>query len=621
MVAAVAIAAGPPRSWAEDLETPATLSALQSSVSSTLSAKKIVGAAYAIVENGDVVAVETFGSEDQSGAQPITDDTLFRVGSISKNVTSLLAMSMVERGHFALDDTLAKHLPDHGIANRWDGTDPIRLVHLLEHTAGLRGSSYAEYKSSSSDVSPNEYLQSAKPPLKAQWRPGTFYSYANPGHTVMGAVIESRSGQDFDTVVRQAIFNPLGMTRSTFASSAAFEIQDPISSYDGSGHQTGHWRMSIRPSGSMTSSISDMAKLARFYATSGRWPVGQKILSERGLRRMRAGNSSIHARNGYAHAYGLGTFSFLAAGHFFYGHWGKTDGFLANLGYLPDTKQAFVLLSNTSNRRAMHEARELIAGYLTRKRLPRAAPFSRPASTTSGFEGWYQLLTYEEPLRSWFFRLSSLTHVRPVTDTWVVRTLRAGFVREPLVPTGDNLFRIEADTFSSIAFAKTPDRRMTFLSRNQVTLGRIPDWQAWATLAGLALLAFSLVTTAPFLILAPLARLIRGPGKGLWVPTFVFGLAGASLVGLPYAFYKLALSPPIATVAQVGELSASSITLAALSLVWPLLVIIATILVFRLWAAFITPTRIWLTAVVLGYGVAIVFLASESWLPLMTWGV
>jgi CubicO group peptidase (beta-lactamase class C family) len=204
---------------------------------------KIPGAILLIQQHGHPVYFENFGVRDVATGQPMTADTIFRLYSMSKPVTSVAAMMLVEDGKLSLGDPLSKYIPDFagvkvGVEKRDESGKaalvlepairPITIEDLLRHTSGLTygfyGDSAVRKLYANSDLYEGDFDNAqfaeriAKLPLAEQ--PGTRWDY---GHStdVLGRVIEVVSGQSLFQFEKQRLLDPLGMTET------AFYIADP----------------------------------------------------------------------------------------------------------------------------------------------------------------------------------------------------------------------------------------------------------------------------------------------------------------------------------------------------------------------------------------------------------
>jgi CubicO group peptidase (beta-lactamase class C family) len=198
---------------------------------------RLPGFLVALARGGRVAHVTTHGLRDVAAGLPVEADTLWRIYSMTKPVTSVAALMLVEEGRLALDDPLDRYLPAFAnprVYESGEGADvrtrpadgPIRIRHLLTHTSGLTFAFYhshpvdALYRAAGleSSVVPGTDLAKtvdvyAAQPL--QFEPGTQWNYS-VSTNVLGRVIEVVSGQSLDVFLAERIFGPLGMADAGF---------------------------------------------------------------------------------------------------------------------------------------------------------------------------------------------------------------------------------------------------------------------------------------------------------------------------------------------------------------------------------------------------------------------
>ncbi|MEV6174480.1 serine hydrolase domain-containing protein [Streptomyces sp. NPDC051954] len=202
---------------------------------------RLPGYLVAVARGGRVAHLTTHGRRDVAAGLPVEADTLWRIYSMTKPVTAVAVLLLMEEGKLSLDDPVAAHLPAFADARVYDsgsGADlrtrpaagPMLIRHLLTHTSGL---TFAFYHSHPVDALYREAnLESSVPPganlaetidvyasLPLQFEPGTQWNYS-VGSNVLGRVIEVASGQSLDEFYRERIFGPLGMTDAGFQVSA-----------------------------------------------------------------------------------------------------------------------------------------------------------------------------------------------------------------------------------------------------------------------------------------------------------------------------------------------------------------------------------------------------------------
>src|SRR5215472_8601934 len=121
----------------EDLPHPQTLEELQKAMKDVVEKEHVAGAGVALVSNGQLLWCGGIGKADLSGNRDVTCDTEFRVGSISKTFVALALLKLQEDGRINLYSRLQDVAPEIRLKNRWESTSPVRVVNLLEHSAGF----------------------------------------------------------------------------------------------------------------------------------------------------------------------------------------------------------------------------------------------------------------------------------------------------------------------------------------------------------------------------------------------------------------------------------------------------------------------------------------------------
>jgi CubicO group peptidase (beta-lactamase class C family) len=199
---------------------------------------KLPGYLASIARDGKVVHVASGGLRDVEAAAPVEADTLWRIYSMTKPITSVAAMMLWEEGAFELKDPISRFIPSFADARVWAGgnqnkpltvpaTEPVRLWHLLTHTAGLTyGFHYAEpldgiYRDRGYEFGPPQGMDLAAAAdgwaaFPLLFEPGTEFNYS-VATDVLGRVIEVVSGQTLDAFLKERILGPLGMHDTAFS--------------------------------------------------------------------------------------------------------------------------------------------------------------------------------------------------------------------------------------------------------------------------------------------------------------------------------------------------------------------------------------------------------------------
>lgn len=171
------------------------------------------GAAVIAVRDGTVVYRKAVGMADLELDVPLRPDSVFRLGSVTKQFTAVAILMLAEEGKLALSDPITKFLPDYPTQGH-----VITVEHLLTHTSGIQ--SYTGMPGwmatkIQADLSLSELIDGfKKEPM--EFAPGTRWSYDNSGYVLLGAIIEKASGTSYATFLKRRIFVPLGMASTTY---------------------------------------------------------------------------------------------------------------------------------------------------------------------------------------------------------------------------------------------------------------------------------------------------------------------------------------------------------------------------------------------------------------------
>ena len=223
----------------------------------------------ALVDDQQLVWAKGFGLADPKRNVAATENTIYRVGSVSKLFTDTAIMQLVEKGEIDLDAPVERYLPDFHPANPF-GT-PVTLRELMSHRSGLVR-----------EPPVGHYFDSTDPTLKATveslnstalvYPPGTHTKYSNAAIAVVGYLLQQHVNQPFPDYLRDAVLKPLGMTASSFVptSEVRAHLADAIiQTYDGRIIQAPTFQLGMQPAGCMYSSVTDLAKFLNMLFADG----------------------------------------------------------------------------------------------------------------------------------------------------------------------------------------------------------------------------------------------------------------------------------------------------------------------------------------------------------------
>lgn len=460
---------------------------LRTRIQTILKDQRVPGISMTILERDGSLRAEGLGMADRATNKVATPETLFRIGSISKLFAALAALQLVEEGRLDLNTPVHQLVPDVTFTNPWEATDPVRVVHLLEHTTGWEDIHFKELAHNDpTPITLQAALTLGPEARTSRWRPGTRFAYCNSGPAVFAAIVERLTGQAFEQYIQTRFFQPIGMTTATYFQPSK---DMPLATlYHGDGATPfPYWHISLRPAGSINASARDMGAFLRFFLSRGR--VGESpLLTEASILRMERPVSSWGAQAGLKTGYGLCNYTSQDdRGFLWHGHTGGLEGGLASLSYLPENGVGCFFAINVSNGVAFEKIDRELRAYAARDLSAPTLPPSHHISSSieSVEEGWYspisprnQALAFTDPLGMVHFQFDPIGVVlKPLLGAAV-----------PLVAVDDTHFRRAKESVASIVFTPTPEGRMIILEGQ--TLKKITPLRAWTTI--LLALAFVL---------------------------------------------------------------------------------------------------------------------------------
>ena len=349
---------------AEERPVPASLEELQSAIASVIEKHGVPAVGIAMVGPGGERWVGSLGMANLENGMPADAGTLYRIGSTSKLFVALSVLKLVEQGRLSLNDRVADRAPEIGFENPWEETDPVRVVHLLEHTTGWDDIHLPEYAHNDpTPVTLKEGLDFHPHSRVSRWKPGSRMAYCNSGPPVAAYIVEKTTGLDFEDYVQFNFFDPLGMDTATY------RFNDDVRAHGATLYSDGepqdYWHIIMRPSGSINASPRDMAKFLRLFLDRGRiddW----SLLSEESLQRMERAESSSGAAAGLEVGYGLHNYSSSHEQWVYREHNGGVNGGLSEFAYLPEAGVGHAIMINSGNGRAFREISRLLRAFETK---------------------------------------------------------------------------------------------------------------------------------------------------------------------------------------------------------------------------------------------------------------
>src|SRR5919198_557288 len=188
--------------WAATGAQTARLDSLDAFVKAQMTQRHIRGLSLAIIKNGKIAVARAYGVVDDSSKAPVTTSTLFQAGSISKPVSALGALRLVEAGTLSLDDDVNAKITSWKVPeNRFTAAEKVTLRRLLSHSAGLTVHGFPGYDAAERMPTLVQVLEGAPPantaPIRVDTTPGAIWRYSGGGFTVMQQMVIDATGQPF----------------------------------------------------------------------------------------------------------------------------------------------------------------------------------------------------------------------------------------------------------------------------------------------------------------------------------------------------------------------------------------------------------------------------------------
>jgi CubicO group peptidase (beta-lactamase class C family) len=321
-----------------------------------------------VVDRGKVVLNTKLGTSSWDNDQPMTDDQMFRIGSVSKSFAALLALRMQQQGLIDLSKPWKHYVKKGYIKNNYDVA--VTLQQLLEHTAGLAGLSKAEW--SYNDPKPitiEQALMLNKGNHTSLWQPAMHSSYSNAGAGLLGLALEKASGQSYEQLMDKYVFQPLAMKSSTLLLEP-YVKQRLIAGYNTDGKTPiPYWHNIYRPFAAINTDAHDMIQFLQMLLNKGK-VNDVAFLSEDAIARMEQPKTTLAAKDGLNFGYGLANYQWQRNGYTFHGHGGDADGYLTRYGYNRQSGLAYFVMVNAFNHKPLRQMRRLLESHII-KDLPK----------------------------------------------------------------------------------------------------------------------------------------------------------------------------------------------------------------------------------------------------------
>jgi CubicO group peptidase (beta-lactamase class C family) len=322
----------------------------------------IVGASFVFLKDSKVAASDYYGSANLEKNQPVDENTIYHWASNTKPFTGIAIMQLRDRGLLKLDDPVTKYLPElRAVHNPFGSMDEITIRHLMTHSAGFRNGTWPWHQGKDWEpFEPTEYSQlvAMLPYTEILFKPGSKFSYSNPGIIFLGKIIEKLSGDDYEVYIDKNILKPLEMYHTYFDAtpyhllkyrSASYYVENGKLTTARFDANTG---ITVSNSG-LNSPLPDMIRYLSFLVGGpSKKDVYDGVLKRSSLEEMWQPQikASVDANGNADFTTDIGLIFFLdqrvPTQHL--GHGGDQNGFISYIDFEPKKSAASIMVFNTN---------------------------------------------------------------------------------------------------------------------------------------------------------------------------------------------------------------------------------------------------------------------------------
>lgn len=310
----------------------------------TMAKSGLPGMAFGILHKGQLHTAG-LGLTNVDHPLDVTADTLFQIGSVSKTMTGTVAMRLIEQGKLALDGKIRDYIPDFNVQDN-EASTQATIFNLLTHTSGWTGDYFHETGRGDDNLMRYAMDMATLPQLAPV---GKFFSYSNSSFALLGRIIEVVTGDVFESIMQQMLFDPLELTSATYDPTKVMTHRFAV----GHKHTNGVAEVkcpyalprAVNPMGGIICNIGDLLRYAGFYLRGGKTEQAERLLEVDSIANMHSPHSYIREGFEMGLSWIIGDF----AGSKTVWHNGGTVGQLALLTLLPEHDFAFAAVTNSDN--------------------------------------------------------------------------------------------------------------------------------------------------------------------------------------------------------------------------------------------------------------------------------
>ncbi|WP_390450071.1 serine hydrolase domain-containing protein [Chryseobacterium sp. Alg-005] len=307
----------------------------------------IPGVAVAVIKNGKIAWTQCIGYADVENKKPVTTETIFNVGSVSKLVAAWGFMQLTEKGLVKLDDPVNQYLTRWKLPQSSFDNSKVTLRRILSHTAGLSVHGYGGSEQGAKLLSVEESLSGKtkrnRESVSVIMEPGTKWKYSGGGYTLAQLLLEERTKENFNEYMKKNVFHPLGLNHSNYEWTEEMKANSAIA-YDTLRKPIKNRIFTEQAAAGLQTTILDLAHFVELSITADSKQL-HNVLKPETIRLMQQRVLTISNEGENGLGYRFFNFENLLT----VGHTGENEGWCASVFLHMPTKSGLVILCNGSS--------------------------------------------------------------------------------------------------------------------------------------------------------------------------------------------------------------------------------------------------------------------------------
>jgi len=592
---------------------PQTIKELTDSIQRILDTTQTPSIGITLVQGDSILLATSIGISNIEYNIEADENTMYRIGSVSKMYVSLAILKLQEEGRINLKDEVRSLAPEIEYMNPWEKTNPILIEHLLEHTTGWDDMHLTEYAHGSANMTLKEGLDFHPHSRTSRWVPGTRMAYCNSGPPVAAYIIEKITGQKFEEYVKENFFTPMGMKNMTFYKSDYYKKFGATLYAHGIPQE--YWHISMRPSGAINSTPKDMANMLLFFINRGEIN-DKRLISQESFDRMEIAKTTGGAKEGLEYGYALSNYDSPYEEFVYQGHSGAVIGGLTDFSYLPEHHLGYAFMINSGNQDAFKRISKLIRGFQL-KGVPRNKIYYKTPEKSTDLSGYYISINPRVEFLYFLERILNIQEFYHKGDTLFRKVVLTGHV-EHYLPINKHQFISSETGKIELVIAQDPiDGEVIY--RYMQVLKPISSFYFYSIIVFICIWAVALLSSFLIgiykLVLLSIGKIQKGLSFNIYVLPFT------STLTLVIAFIVIITIGSLDVFNAIGKVSLFSTSIFLLSIVFAVSSCWSLIYVIKLRTSKITKLSYWYVVIASAtHFIVTCYLAFHQIIGIQLWG-